>query len=94
MNVNNNSREEDESDEDTSDEGKSYENKTVEEFDAILKDIKNDIRTTKPVSVKARGSNVNLPTLIIKLINKCRKKDYGFDKVLNIFDEILSNSKY
>ena len=36
-------------------------------FDALLKDIKNNGRTAKLVTVKIRGSNLHL--LIIKLLN-------------------------
>ena len=43
--------------------------KTVKKFDAILKGIKNNGRTTKPISVKSHGCNINLHPLIIKLIN-------------------------
>ena len=50
MNLNNNNREEDESDE----------SKTTKNFDAILKNIKNNRRNTKPSSVKSHGSNSNL----------------------------------
>ena len=89
MNVNNNNREEDISDEDKNDESE-----TATRFDAILKDIKNIGRTTKPISVKSHGSNINLHPLIIKLINagkKVLKKDYGFDEACEIFDEIDKN---
>ena len=55
MNVNNNNKEEDMSDEDKSDESKN-----LKKFHAMLKDIKNIGRTTKPISIKSRGSNINL----------------------------------
>ena len=46
----------------------------------------NDGRTTKLISVKACGSNINLhPLITIKLINAGKavlKKCYGFDEVL------------
>ena len=38
-------------------------------FDAILKDVKNIGSTTKPASVKSRGTNINPHPLEIKLIN-------------------------
>ena len=69
MNFNNNNREKDESSKDMSDEDKSDDSKTVKKFDAILKDIKKNGRTTKLTSVKIRESNVNLHPLIIELIN-------------------------
>ena len=46
------------------------------------------------MSVKSRDSNINLHSLIIKLIKAGKtvlKKDYGFDEVFNIFDEIDNN---
>ena len=55
MNVNNNNKEEDMSDEDKSDESKN-----LKKFHAMLKDIKNIGRTTKPITIKSRGSNINL----------------------------------
>ena len=55
MNVDNNNAKEDESGED-----RSVESKTVKKFDAILKDIRNIGRTTKPICVKKHGSNINL----------------------------------
>ena len=55
MNVNNNNKEED-----MSDEYKSDESKNLKKFHAMLKDIKNIGRTTKPISIKSRGSNINL----------------------------------
>ena len=57
-------REEGKSDEDTS-----HESKTVKKLDTVLKIIKNNGRTTKPMSVKTCGSNNNLYPLIIKFIN-------------------------
>ena len=43
------------------------------------------------IGVKSHASNINLHPLIIKLITAEKtmiKKDYGFDEVFNIFDEI------
>ena len=77
MNVNSNNIEEDKSDEDKSDESK-----TVKKFDAILKDINNIGRTTKPISFKIHGSNINLHSLTIRMLSAGEtvlKKDYGFD---------------
>ena len=68
--------------------------KIKQKFDAILNDIKNVGRTTNPTSVKSRDSTINLHPLIIKLLNAGKtmlKKDYGFDEVFNIFDEIDNN---
>ena len=94
MNANNNNTEKNESDEDKSDEDKSDENKTLKKFNAILTDIENNGRATKPISVKTRGSNINLYPLIMRLLNVRKtvlKKDYGFDEVCDIFDEIDIN---
>ena len=85
MNVNSNNIEEDKSDEDKNDESK-----TVKKFDAILKDINNIGRTTKPISFKIHGSNINLHSLIIRLLSAGEtvlKKDYRFDEVFYNFDE-------
>ena len=60
MNVNNNNREEDESDDDM------RESKIVKKFDTILKEIENSGRTTKAISVKVNGCNINLNPPIIK----------------------------
>ena len=60
MNVNNNNRAEDESDDDM------RESKIVKKFDAILKEIENSGRTTKAISVKVNGCNINLNPPIIK----------------------------
>ena len=68
--------------------------KIKQKFDAILNDIKNVGRTTNPTSVKSRDGTINLHPLIIKLLNAGKtmlKKDYGFDEVFNIFDEIDNN---
>ena len=43
--------------------------KMFKKFDAILRDIENNGRTTKPISAKSPGGNINLHSLIIKLIN-------------------------
>ena len=64
--------------------------KKLKKFDAILKDLKSNGRTTKPISLKTRGSNINLHPLI-RLLNAGKtvlKNDYGFDEVFNIFDKI------
>ena len=89
MNVNKNNTEEDESDEDQCDESK-----LAKKFNAILKDIKNDGRTSKSINIKSHGNSINLYPLVIKLLNAGKsviKKDYGFDKVFNIFHEIDNN---
>ena len=72
-------------------EDKSDNSQTVHKFDTILKDIKNNGRTTKPLFIITLDSNTNLYSLIIKSINARKvmlKKDYGLDKIFNIFDEI------
>ena len=48
------------------------------------------------ISVKVYGSKINLHPLIIESLNTGKtvfKKDYWFDKVFNIFDEI-DNYRY
>ena len=75
-------------------EDKSDNSQTVHKFDTILKDIKNNGRTTKPLII-ILDSNTNLYPLIIKSINARKlmlKKDYGLDKIF-IFDEI-DDSRY
>ena len=62
--------------------------KVVYEFDAILKDVKNNWMTTNSISVKICGSNINLWLLIIKLLNTATtmlKKEFEFDEAFNIF---------
>ena len=77
-------------------EDKSDNSQTVHKFDTILKDIKNNGSTTKPLIIIILDSNTNLYPLIIKSINARKlmlKKDYGLDKIFNIFDEI-DDSRY
>lgn len=50
-----------------SDEDESDESKTVKIFDATLKDIKNNGRTTKPIHFKTHDININLHSLIINV---------------------------
>ena len=90
MSFNNNNREDDV----TTEEDKSDESKTAKMFDAILKDIKNNGRTAKSISVKSHGDYINLYPLIVKLLNRGKtmsKKDHGLDEVFEIFDEIDNN---
>ena len=72
------------------------EREIVKKFDAMLNDIKNDGKTTKSLIIRT-GDNINsLQPLIIKLLNARKtvlEKDYGFDKVFNIFDEIDNSYK-
>ena len=63
MTVNNNNIEKYESDEDKIDKSK-----TVKKLDPMLKDIKNIGRTTKPISLKIHGSNINLYPLKIRML--------------------------
>ena len=49
---------------DIREENKSGESNITKEFNAILKDIKNDIKTTKSIIVKSCGNNINLYPLI------------------------------
>ena len=85
-----NNREDDVKTEDGDNRGEdiSGESNITKEFDAILD---NNGTTTKSISVKSRGNNINLHLLIIKLLNTeemVLKKDYGFDEVFNIFNGI------
>ena len=76
---------------DDRDEEMSDKSNVAKTFCAILEDIKNNTKTTMPVSVKSHGSNINLYLLIRKLQNAEKvvlRKDYGFDEAFNIFDEI------
>ena len=69
----------------------SGESNITKEFDAILRDIKNNGRTVKSISVESQGKDINLKPLIIKLLNAEKTvliKEYGFDEAFNIFDEI------
>ena len=72
------------------------EREIVKKFDAMLNDINNDGKTTKSLIIRT-GDNINsLQPLIIKLLNARKtvlEKDYGFDKVFNIFDEIDNSYK-
>ena len=73
--------------------GNREENKSItKEFDAILKDIKDNKKTTKSISVnKSHDNNINWHPLIINLINTGKtmlKKDYRFDEAFNISGKI------
>ena len=60
----------------------------------VMKLLKNMGRTTKPISAKSRGSNINLHPLRRRLLNPRKtvlEKDYGFNEVFDIFDEIDIN---
>ena len=53
----------------------------------ILKILRIFWSNTKPISAKSHGSNINLHSLKIKLLNAGKveiKKNYGFDEVLNV----------
>ena len=86
----------DKTEEDERGEEDKREEEVVKKFDAMLNDIKNDGKTTKPLIIRT-GDNINsLQPLIIKLLNARKtvlEKDYGFDKVFNIFDEIDNSYK-
>ena len=47
--------------------------KIPKKFNTILKDIKNNGRTSKPISVKSFGINISLHPLIIKLLTAEKK---------------------
>ena len=86
----------DKTEEDERGEEDKREEEVVKKFDAMLNDIKNDGKTTKSLIIRT-GDNINsLQPLIIKLLNARKtvlEKDYGFDKVFNIFDEIDNSYK-
>ena len=59
-------------------------------MDTILKDIKNNGKALKLLIIRTRGNVISLHSLIMKLNTRktVLEKDYRFDKVFNIFDEI------
>ena len=57
-------------DDDNREQDKSGESNNTETFHAILVDIRNNGKTTNSISVKSRGSNINLHPPIMKLLNK------------------------
>ena len=63
----------------------------LKKFDAILKDINNNGKTTKLMSVESHNNNnINLHSLIRKLLNAEEtflKKGHRFDEAF-VFDEI------
>ena len=62
----------------------------TKEFDAIMENVKNR-KVDKTLSIKIHSHITNLHTLIKKLLDVIKavlKKDYRFDKVINIFEEI------
>ena len=93
MNVKNNNRKHDTKPGDVDNRGEniSGESNVTKQFDAILEDIKNNGKTAKSISVNNQGGNINLHTLIMKLLNAeetLLKKDHGFDEVFNILNEM------
>ena len=75
------------------DQDKCSESNITQNFDALLKDIRNNGRIAKWINVESRGININLHLPIIKLLNAeetVLKKDYGFDKVCNIFNDVCN----
>ena len=79
MNVNKNNGEKDEVDKDKRDESKIMKN-----FDAVLKDIKNNGRTTNLTSVRSRGGNIKSTSTDNKITKTqeewCLKKTMDFMK--------------
>ena len=72
---------------------KSDESNITKLVDKILKDIKNNGKTNKYVSVKSRVNTINLHPTIIKFLDLEKtmlKKDSGFDDAFNIFNEIYN----
>ena len=71
-------------------EDKDGESNITKEFDAILKDIKDNGKTVRLISVKSHGNNIDLHPLMINLLNAEKmvlEKDYRFDEGFNTFDE-------
>ena len=71
INVNDNNREDDVETEDVDNRGEdmSGESNITKDFDAVLKDIRNNEKNTKSVCIESCGSNINLHPLIIKLLD-------------------------
>ena len=63
----------DKEDSDDREVGKGVESNITEEFDAILKDVKNNGKTTKLINVKCHGNCINLHHVITKLLNDLKK---------------------
>ena len=65
----------------------SGESNITKDFNAILEDIKSNIKTAKPVSVKSWGSNINNPhPLILKLLNT--EKEFS-KKIMNLVKYLM-----
>ena len=67
-------------------EDKSDKNNITQEFHSVLKEVRNNGKTTKSASVKNRGNSINLHHLIKKLLNsenkRCSKRIMDFMKHL------------
>ena len=63
----------DKEDSDDREVGKGVESNITEEFDAILKDVKNNGKTTKSINAKCHGNYSNLHHVITKLLNDLKK---------------------
>lgn len=63
----------DKEDSDDREVGKGVESNITEEFDAILKDVKNNGKTTKLINAKCHGNYSNLHHVITKLLNDLKK---------------------
>ena len=73
---------------------KSGESNITKEFETILKDKKNNRQTTKSRNVESHDNNVNLYSLIIKLLNTEKtvlKTNYGSNEALDIFEKTDNN---
>ena len=64
-----NNEDEDKSDEDKSDEDKSDDESITYEFDTILESIRNNVKVDKLLKIKTFNNNINLCSLIMKLLN-------------------------
>ena len=56
-------------DEDKSDEDKSDDESITKEFDTILESIRNNVKVDKLLKIKTFNNNINLCSLIMKLLN-------------------------
>ena len=71
---------------------KSDESNITKGFDAILKDLKNNGKST--ISIRVTICNVSLFSVVIKLVSTEKvvlKKDHGSNEAFNILDEIDNN---
>ena len=65
---------------------KSGEITITKEFDATLKHIKNNGRATKSITVKSHDNNINLHSLIIKLLNR---EKTAIKKIMDLMKDLI-----